>query len=201
MDKSDLKNGMSFKTRYGDKYYIINSKVYGNSDKDESTLGLWGSLEECLESYDDKLLVLYASPHGADIMEVYDIENNLVWERDEIDWTSIPIGAQVLVKQTKESGWEKRFFVRYAPNDELKFKTLTEGLYDVMSWKYCKLAETEEELTAEKLSRRFFSNCRKSKKCEECKYYEENNYADDIDVGDCGCQYAWLLDNYNITKK
>ena len=51
MVKSDIKNGMSFKTRYGDKCYIIDSKVYKNSDKDESILGLWGSLEDCLKSY------------------------------------------------------------------------------------------------------------------------------------------------------
>lgn len=148
MVKSDFKNGMSFKTRYGDKYYIIDSKIYGNSDKNESTLGLWGSLEECLESYDDKLLVLYASPHGADIMEVYDIENNLIWERDEIDWTKVPVDTKVLVREDENADWLPRYFAGYSVGYYCTYPegrtSWTNEKGNVHRWNQCKLAETEK---------------------------------------------------------
>ena len=197
MVKSDFKNGMSFKTRYGDKCYIIDSKVYRNSDKDESILGLWGSLEECLESYDNELLVLHESPHGADIMEVYDIENNLIWERDEIDWSKIPRDTKVYVRQNQEDGWELRYFTKYENN---KFYTYSNGrtfwsdsFVDLEKWNYCELAETEEpkkEVTLEYLREKHNKEHRKHS-CTRCYYnkYDEN------------CMFAWLLDNYNVTEK
>lgn len=196
MVKSDIKNGMSFKTRYGDKCYIIDSKVYKKSDKDESILGLWGSLEECLKSYDNELLV-HESPHGADIMEVYDIENNLVWERQEIDWSKIPRDTKVYVRQNQEDGWELRYFTKYENN---KFYTYSNGrtfwsdsFVDLEKWNYCELAETEEpkkEVTLEDLREKHNKEHRKHS-CTRCYYnkYDEN------------CMFAWLLDNYNVTEK
>ena len=185
MVKSDIKNGMSFKTRYGDKCYIIDSKVYKNSDKDESILGLWGSLEECLKSYDNELLVLHESPHGADIMEVYDIENNLVWERQEIDWSKIPRDTKVYVRQNQEDGWELRY-----SNGRTFW---SDSFVDLEKWNYCELAETEEpkkEVTLEDLREKHNKEYRKHS-CTRCYYnkYNEN------------CMFAWLLDNYNVTEK
>ena len=203
MVKSDIKNGMSFKTRYGDKCYIIDSKVYRNSDKDESILGLWGSLEECLESYNDELLVLYASPHGADIMEVYDTENNLVWERQEIDWTKIPVDTKVLVRNSHNHRWDKRYFAKY---ENGKVFTFINGYSSwsvintnyITSWKYARLAETEEhrkEVTLQEIEKTFTKFCKNQRKvscgrgCSECIY-----------IG-TSCKIKWLLDNYNVTKK
>ena len=152
MVKSDIKNGMSFKTRYGDKCYIIDSKVYKNSDKDESILGLWGSLEECLKSYDNELLVLHESPHGADIMEVYDIENNLVWERQEIDWTKVAIDTKVWVRDFDDAEWLPRHYAGYSnglycayPKGYTSF-TNTKGKLTVVRWSQCRLAEIEMDI-------------------------------------------------------
>lgn len=144
-NKSDFKNGMSFKTRYGDKCYIIDSKVYRKSD--ESTLELWdSSLEECLESYDDELLALYTYPHGTDIMEIYDIKNNLVWKRKEIEWNKIPVNTKVLVRNSKGDSWNKRYFAKY---EDGKVFTFISGYTSwsindanlLVSWEYAKLAE------------------------------------------------------------
>lgn len=198
MVKSDFKNGMSFKTRYGDKCYIIDSKVYRNSDKDESILGLWGSLEECLKSYDNELLVLHESPHGADIMEVYDIENNLIWERDEIDWTKVPVDTKVLVRASQKHRWDKRYFAKY---ENGKVFTFVNGYTSwsvsntkfLTSWEYARLAEIDEpkkEVTLEDLREKHNKEHRKHS-CTRCYYnkYDEN------------CMFAWLLDNYNVTEK
>lgn len=205
MNKSDLKNGMSFKTRYGDKCYIIDSKVYRNSDKDESILGLWGSLEECLKSYDNELLVLHESPHGADIMEVYDIENNLIWERYEIDWTKVPVDTKVLVRASQKHRWDKRYFAKY---ENGKVFTFVNGYTSwsvsntkfLTSWKYARLAEIDEPKKKESitcddlrdLGDKIFKYCTlDNTPRSKCEYYIYDDF----------CKIAWLLDNYNVTEK
>ena len=209
MVKSDFKNGMSFKTRYGDKCYIIDSKVYKNSDKDESILGLWGSLEECLESYDNELLV-HESPHGADIMEVYDIENNLIWERDEIDWSKVPVDTKVLVRNSYNHRWDKRYFAKY---EDGKVFTFINGYSSwsvintnyITSWKYARLAETDEpkkEVTLQEIEKTFTKFCVNQRKddytrgCSKCIYNDTSRK-----INGTSCKIKWLLDNYNVTEQ
>lgn len=196
MVKSDIKNGMSFKTRYGDKCYIIDSKVYKNSDKDESILGLWGSLEECLKSYDNELLV-HESPHGADIMEVYDIENNLIWERQEIDWSKLKKDTKVYVRNDDEP-WVPRYFAGYSNGYYCTYPegrtSWTNKKGNVDLWDYCKLTETEV-ITVKNLNEKFKKFCfEKENDCGDCS---------DCDYGRLiePCEFSWLLDNYNVTEK
>lgn len=206
MVKSDLKNGMSFKTRYGDKCYIIDSKVYRNSDKDESILGLWDSLEKCLESYDDELLVLYTSPHGADIMEVYDIENNLVWKRKEIDWTKVPVDTKVYVREDENADWLASYFAGYSNGYYCTYPegrtSWTNEKGNVLRWNQCKLVEEPKKevpkvITAKNLSEKFKKYCSGKGNnydvCSGCKY--------DYDRLIEHCKFLWLLDNYNVTEK
>lgn len=209
MVKSDIKNGMSFKTRYGDKCYIIDSKVYKNSDKDESILGLWGSLEECLKSYDNELLVLHESPHGADIMEVYDCDNNLIWERQEIDWSKVPIDTKVYVRNNDNDYWHKEYFASYSKDTwytYLNGKTSwSNNSGSLACWNQCKLAETDEpkkEVTLQEIEKTFTKFCVNQRKddytrgCSKCIYNDASRK-----INGTSCEIKWLLDSYNVTEK
>lgn len=209
MVKSDIKNGMSFKTRYGDKCYIIDSKVYKNSDKDESILGLWGSLEECLKSYDNELLVLHESPHGADIMEVYDCDNNLIWERQEIDWSKVPIDTKVLVRNDGFTDWVASYFAGYSNGYYCTYPkgrtSWTNKKGNVFRWNQCKLAETEEhrkEVTLQEIEKTFTKFCVNQRKddytrgCSKCIYNDASRK-----INGTSCEIKWLLDSYNVTEK
>lgn len=85
MKKSDLKNGMSFECRGGAKYFIINGKIY----RDKGTLIPTGVFEERMRGYSNNLLALH-SDGKMDIMKIYNIDDKLIWEREEIDWSKIP---------------------------------------------------------------------------------------------------------------
>ena len=65
----------------------------------------------------------------------------------EIDWSKIKVDTPILVRDSKENKWLKRYFAKY--EDGLVYAWLGENTsYDACGaakWKYAKLAESEEE--------------------------------------------------------
>ena len=70
-------------------------------------------------------------------------------EEKEVDWSKVKVDTPILVKDTEEGEWRKRHFSGfkngkvYAWCDGATSWT-ADGKYDVNSWKYAKLAESEE---------------------------------------------------------
>lgn len=200
MNKSDLKNGMNFIMRNGEKRFIINDGVYGKGGGwDDHQLRLYDTLDEHKDKYrEDFTRIDNVTFHRKlDIMKIYDCNNNLIWERDEIDWSKIPSDTKVYVRQNQEDGWELRYFTKYENN---KFYTYSntysngrtfwsDGFVDLEKWNYCELAENpKKEITKNELQEKFDNFCRN---CHECKYSKT----------ELDCKLCWILDNYNLTEK
>ena len=195
MKKSDLKNGMSFECRGKSKYFIINGKVY----RDKGTLIPTGVFEERMRGYSDDLLALHSNGK-MDIMKIYDIDNKLIWEREEIDWSKIPKDTKVLVKNSENEEWKKRYFAGFI-NGEIT--TFSNGMTSwstsrpnnpiLVSWKYAKLVEDpESEVTVEGLQNSYDDMCSEYHGCcDYCKYKTSRE----------NCEFSWLLDNYNVSRK
>lgn len=194
MKKSDLKNGMSFECRGGAKYFIINGKIY----RDKGALVPTGTFEERMKGYSDDLLVSF-SDGKMDIMKIYDIDNKLIWEREEIDWSKIPVDTKVLVKNDENGEWDRRYFAGFI-NGEIT--TFSNGMTSwstsrpnnpiLVSWKYAKLVENKKvkNENIEDIENQFAEYCKGKRCATECGYY-----------GSLSCILAWLLDNYNVSPK
>ncbi len=137
MKKSDIKNGMIFIERNNNKYYVIEDGVFIKL-KNKIALEFVQDLNLYLDMYNNELENLYNS--NSDIIEVWDMSNNILWEKGE-DWSAIPIGTKVLVRNRENEVWTPRIFVNYRPDYYCKFRTLLEDLSGVQEWKFCKLIE------------------------------------------------------------
>lgn len=196
MNKVELKNGMSFVTREGNKCYVVGNEIYVKSD--EGTLGSCGNIEELLNNYNTDLSNKRLS--SFDIMKIYDIDDKLIWERGTVDWSQIPVDTKVLVKDRKDGKWEPRYFAEYKKGKVLTYpygmdswSSSYENPLILPSWNYYKLAEEpKEKLTSEQLEKTFDEICEKifPDDCEGCKY----------EFGE-RCEFSWILDNYNVTEK
>lgn len=191
MKKSDLKNGMSFECRGKAKYFIINGKIY----RDKGTLIPTGVFEKRMKGYSEDLLALH-SDGKMDIMKIYDIDNKLIWEREEIDWSKIPKDTKVLVKNHNDSYWNKEYFNSYSGG---KYYTYMEGRTawsnnsgTLVCWDECKLAENKKlkNEVIEDIDNQFIEYCKGKRCATECVYF-----------GSLSCILAWLLDNYNVSFK
>lgn len=193
MKLKDLKNGMSFECRGKAKYFIINGKIY----RDKGTLIPTGVFEERMKGYSDDLLITL-SDGEMDIMKVYDIDNKLIWERKEVDWSKIPVDTKVLVRNSQDQEWECRYFAKYENGKIYTFvygatSWSTGELSCVIPWEEAKLIENKKvkNVNIEDINNQFIEYC-KYKRCliAECGYY-----------GSPSCILAWLLDNYNVSPK
>ena len=74
-------------------------------------------------------------------------EDEKKYEESEVDWTKVKIDTPILVRDSKDGKWLKRYFAKY--EDGLVYAWLGENTsYDacgVAKWKYAKLEESEEE--------------------------------------------------------
>ena len=109
MRPEDLKNGMSYKNRDDEIFYIINDKVFVKADV--ITLRYHRELYQELVYYDEDFK--WSSNKKWDIMEIYDCDNKLIWKRKEVDWSKIPVDTKVLVKNSQDQEWERRYFAKY----------------------------------------------------------------------------------------
>ena len=187
MNKQDLKNGMKFISRDGEIKYIIENNIYrkecGNKLELEYSLG---TLKRCFKED-----MSYESNAKFDIMRVLDSDDNLIWEREEVDWAKVPVDTKVLVRDSKKEEWRKRYFSEYKNG---KVYTFNNGwtswtTSNKTSWEYCKLVEPEQkEYTFDEVEYLFEEYCNKFDDCNKCDY-----------SGDC--RENWKNDNFTITRK
>lgn len=185
MKKSDLKNGMIFQIRYGTKYYIVLNEIYTL----DNSVSYTGSFYNIMKYYKEDLK--YDGTTSNDIMYVYDSDGNLIWKREEIDWSKIPKDTKVLVRNSKEEEWQRRYFAEYKNGKPYTFNNgwTSWTTSNKTSWEYCKLVEPEQkEYTFEEVECLFEKYCDKFNNCDGCEY-----------SGDC--RDGWKNDNFKITKK
>ena len=130
---NDLRNGMILTLRNGYKRYIIDNKVW-MEDEDKLILNN-RYLNHFKSLYDNNLT---NSKTQYDIMEIKNVDGNIIWEREE-DWSCIPIGTIVKVKNKENEVWRNKRFVCYKPNNSVKFVTLSDDLDEIEYWEKCQL--------------------------------------------------------------
>lgn len=73
----------------------------------------------------------------------------LEYEEPEVDWSKVKVDTPILVRDYESNKWTKRYFAKfvdgkvYAWNDGATSWTVLNE-YEVTSWNYAKLAESEE---------------------------------------------------------
>lgn len=184
MNKSDLKDGMIVELRNGEELHILHDLLLRkDANRYIGVSSLYG--------YDRDLLMLNKCSEE-DIMKVFDAQNNLVWERKEVDWFKVPFGTKVRCWNNEYESYEGRL-LKYSPNKDYPFM-----LYyidnDVSSFKYCELVNKNEIITEKNLESELkidcfykYTSCTKE---DNCGYY-----------GDEDCIYKYILDKFNITRK
>lgn len=195
MNKNDLKNGMTLILRGEGEKYIVKNKIFGE-DKDGCMLELYSDLKTWLRTFDDDLKKINRAYKHFDIMKVLDCDNNVIWEREEVDWTKVPVDTKVLVRNSMGE-WYKRYFAEY--KDGIFYAFYNGGTSWTTSnkipWRECKLdEEPKKEITVsvEDLFKEFEAMCDLHNcDCDCCDY--DDNYET--------CTFRWISDNYNITKK
>ena len=70
-------------------------------------------------------------------------------EVPEVDWSKVKVNTPILVKDTKEEEWAKRYFAKFVHGTVYAWGSgatswSANSELDMTSWKYAKLAESEE---------------------------------------------------------
>lgn len=199
MNKRELKNGMCFKTRNNNWYDIIRGEVFKTA-YEEHSLKYKDTLKVFINRYDEELKSNHSDRF--DIMEVHDSDGELIWKRDEVDWSKIKFGTKVIAwndlhEDSKVEGLflslsptarEPRFLVYYETNDCYGNPIGHANIFDK-----CKLIEEPKgEVTLDELILKhdeLHKSC--DRNCMSCKY----------DNWDANCMLLWILDNYEIIRK
>lgn len=199
MNKRELKNGMCFKTRNNNWYDIIRGEVFKTA-YEEHSLKYKDTLKVFINRYDEELKSNHSDRF--DIMEVHDSDGELIWKRDEVDWSKIKFGTKVIAwndlhEDSKVEGLflslsptarEPRFLVYYETNDCYGNPIGHANIFDK-----CKLIEEPKgEVTLDELILKhdeLHKSC--DRNCMSCKY----------DNWDANCMLLWILDNYKVIRK
>ena len=199
MNKRELKNGMYFKTRNNNWYDIIRGEVFKKAYEEQS-LKYKDTLKVFINRYDEELKSNHSDRF--DIMEVHDSDGELIWKRDEVDWSKIKFGTKVIAwndlhEDSKVEGLflslsptarEPRFLVYYETNDCYGNPIGHANIFDK-----CKLIEEPKgEVTLDELileHDELHKSC--DRNCMSCKY----------DNWSANCMLLWILDNYEIIRK
>lgn len=182
MKKSDLINGTIVVFRHGGESLVVDNNLISRDFNFSRTL----------DDFNEDLTNKVNSLH--DIVKIIKIgtPNHILWERKEIDWSKVPFGTKVICWDFDGETPHEGRFIRYRGYESIhKFEVLVEDDIDIC-WKYCKLVEEpEREVTYKELENKY--NDFEDVECEECgccKYKESNV-----------CEFAWILNNYNVTRK
>lgn len=200
MQKLDLKDGMVVELRKGARLMYINNYLYNE-------------MHEYNISHYNNDLIHYQDIKILDIVKVYrvdvaSIKNifkliklgdiltdkylKLIWERKEIDWSKVPFGTKVICWDNNKSKAKEGKFLAYKNNTYYPFRVYIdlEDYNEEVSWKHCELAEKlKEQVTYDTIVDDTREYCGQIK-CAKCKYGHHNN-----------CKYAYILENYNVTRK
>lgn len=185
MKKSDLKDGMMLKLRDDNMYSMLHGYLLELSLDD--TYKIIASMDD----YDDEfnnLATILSNPSIMDVMKIYDKDMNVLWEREEVDWSEVKVGTKVLMSDSKIN-WFNGIFLKKTDfiDDGVRFKVANNsGL--VEEWKYCKLVEEQkEEVTTDDIKEEMATYCHGNS--DNCNYL-------------CGiCATKYILNNYNVTRK
>lgn len=181
MKKSDLINGLVVTLRLGEECLVVGSMLIKNNFR----------FNMHLDNFNEDLT--HKERKHLDIVKVQQLNKECVlWERKETDWSKVPFGTKVICWDFDGETPHEGRFIRYRGYESIhKFEVLVEDDIDIC-WKYCKLVEEpEREVTYKELENKY--NDFEDVECEEygcCKYKESNV-----------CEFAWILDNYNVTRK
>lgn len=71
------------------------------------------------------------------------------YEEPEVDWSKVKVDTPILVRDYESSEWTKRYFAKFEDGKVYAWKYgatswTVNNEYAVKSWKYAKLAESEE---------------------------------------------------------
>ena len=71
------------------------------------------------------------------------------YEEPEVDWSKVKVDTPILVRNYESNEWIKRYFAEYRSGEVYAWKYgatswTANNEYAVSSWKYAKLAESEE---------------------------------------------------------
>ena len=71
------------------------------------------------------------------------------YEEPEVDWSKVKVDTPILVRDYESSEWTKRYFAKFVDGIVCAWvdgatSWTASGEYDVNSWNYAKLAESEE---------------------------------------------------------
>lgn len=195
MQKSEITNGMLFELRTGSTYYVVEGMVYIKTI--EHTLVPCETLDNFLETYENDLTSNNSSV--LDIVKVFDNGGKMIWNMDQVDWSKIPVDTKVLVSNSKNGKWDRRYFAGFI-NGEVT--TFSNGMTSwstsrpnnpiLVSWKYAKLAPKKTTINKE-IDDEFRTYCHETS-CSKCDYSLSKNNG-------CNCRFSWLVDNYNLYKK
>ncbi|MFQ9297901.1 MAG: hypothetical protein ACLR4X_10870 [Clostridia bacterium] len=190
MNKNDLKNGMFFEMRNKSRFLILNNEIYleGINLYEYSS-----NLHYFLVSYNDDMCSMNDNEY--DIMEVFNSCNESIWKRGKVDWAKVPVDTKVLVRNSKDEEWQRKHFAEYKNGKVFTYDYGTSWNTSLITtWEYAKLVEEPKKemiVSAKDLHKAFRTMCESHPRCDCCDY----NYS----VGTC--EFKWILDNYNVTRK
>ncbi|ELC8463917.1 hypothetical protein QYB71_003060 [Clostridium perfringens] len=108
-----------------------------------------------MENYNEDLTHKFCK--GLSIEKVYKVDapcniNNLldkvllIWERKrEINWSKVPRGINVRVRNSKDVMWQDTKFIYINSYEQYKFYTNSDNDYGVNCWKYCEIIDEIKE--------------------------------------------------------
>lgn len=190
MNKNDLKNGMFFEMRNKSRFLILNNEIYleGINLYEYSS-----NLHYFLVSYNDDMCSMNDNEY--DIMEVFNSCNESIWKREKVDWAKVPVDTKVLVRNSKDEEWQRKHFAEYKNGKVFTYDYGTSWNTSLITtWEYAKLAEKPKKemiVSAKDLRKAFRTMCESHPRCDCCDY----NYCVET------CEFKWILDNYNVTRK
>ena len=190
MNKNDLKNGMFFEMRNKSRFLILNNEIYL---EDINLYKYSSNLHYFLVSYNDDMCSMNDNEY--DIMEVFNSCNESIWKREKVDWAKVSVDTKVLVRNSKDEEWQRKHFAKYKNGKVFTYDYGTSWNTSLITtWEYAKLAEKPKKemiVSAKDLHKAFRTMCESHPRCDCCDY----NYS----VGTC--EFKWILDNYNVTRK
>lgn len=181
MNKRDLRDGMMLKLRNNNIYSLLHGnllelKVNNNYKIIASMHDYNDKFENCNINLDD--------PSILDVMNIYDKDLELLWERKGVNWDKVPFGTKVACWNDINNKFEGRFL---GYNDGTNVYAVFVSVDRVTDWKYCELVE-EVKIYEDELAQKLDDDCedkRKSCGSTDCKV----------------CSARFILENYNVTRK
>lgn len=140
MRLKDLKSGMEVKMRGGSTWFVLRDRLVMKNFQNSIPKHL----------YTDELIYKDRENENLDIVSVISENGVILWIRDEVDWSKVPINTKVIVSDCGEH-WLEGYFYSYAiGNKNNTIYTFNEPVtpYNLYSnkevgWNFAKLYDEE----------------------------------------------------------